>query len=44
MKYKKLLANLHAAQKWYDALPEREKLVILGQEEFTKEQLLQFNN
>lgn len=25
MKYKKLLANLHAAQKWYDALPEREK-------------------
>lgn len=25
MKYKKKLANLHAAQKWFDALPEKIK-------------------
>lgn len=25
MKYKKKLANLKAAQKWFDSLPEREK-------------------
>ena len=25
MKYKKKLANLKAAQKWFDSLPERDK-------------------